>query len=183
MVPVLVTGFQTTAWWKLPVAHVKEDDLSAVICPCHHHDLQPVLDQPVCSMLVYYSQAWLTVPVYTCVYFMWFSVAWGSVTFWWQSYTCNCSMFCTCIRSGSPHNVVHFLVHCIVFFSWPELSLLLYTNHCHRLSGHMAQSSCTARVKPLHCLIESMSVLSPSYGSESALPWFLATRNHIYEKL
>ena len=43
--------------WRLPVADVKEDGQSAVICPCHLHDLQPVLDQPVCSMLVYYSQA------------------------------------------------------------------------------------------------------------------------------
>ena len=38
-------------------ATVKEDGQSAVICPCHLHDLQPVLDQPVCSMLVYYNQA------------------------------------------------------------------------------------------------------------------------------
>ena len=27
------------------------DGSSAVICPCHLHDLQRVLDQPVCSML------------------------------------------------------------------------------------------------------------------------------------
>ena len=27
-----------------------------------------------------------------------------------MSCTCNYSMFCTCIRSGTPHNVVHFLV-------------------------------------------------------------------------
>ena len=33
--------------------HVKEDGCSTVICPCHLHDLHPVLDQPVCSMLVY----------------------------------------------------------------------------------------------------------------------------------
>ena len=52
------------AWWRLPVAHVEKDGYSAVICPCHLHDLQPVLDQPVRSMLVYYKQAWLTVPVY-----------------------------------------------------------------------------------------------------------------------
>jgi len=49
---------------------VKEDGYSAVICPCYLHDLQPVLDQPVCSMLVYYNEARLTVPVYMCVYFM-----------------------------------------------------------------------------------------------------------------
>ena len=30
--------------------------------------VQRVLDQPVCNMLVYYSQAWLTVPVYACVF-------------------------------------------------------------------------------------------------------------------
>jgi len=50
----------------------------------------------------------------TRVYF-WFSVASGSVTFWWQSYACNCSMVCMCIRSGSPHNVVHFLVIQVVW--------------------------------------------------------------------
>ena len=37
--------------------------------------------------------------VYTCV-------ARGSITFWWQSYSCNCSMLCTCTQSGLPHNVV-----------------------------------------------------------------------------
>jgi len=43
------------------------------------------------------------------VYILSFSVAstLGSVTLWWQSYACNCSMFCTCIQSGPPHNVVH----------------------------------------------------------------------------
>ena len=53
----------------------------------------------------------------TRVYILWFSVAWGSATFWWQSNACNCSMFCTCTQSGSPHNVMHFLVilkqHCL----------------------------------------------------------------------
>jgi len=44
---------------------------SAIICPCCLHDLQPVLDQPVCRVLVHYNQALLTVPVYTCVYFLW----------------------------------------------------------------------------------------------------------------
>jgi len=40
--------------------------LDLIICeliPLH------VLDQPVCSMLVYYSQAWLTVPVYIVHFF------------------------------------------------------------------------------------------------------------------
>ena len=36
---------------------------------CELIPLQRVLDQPVCSMLVYYSQAWLTVPVYMCALF------------------------------------------------------------------------------------------------------------------
>ena len=30
-----------------------------------------------------------------------------SVTFWWQSCACNCSMFFICTRSGSPHNILH----------------------------------------------------------------------------
>ena len=43
------------------------------------------------------------------------SVAWGcadetehicSVTFWWQSCTCNCSTLFMCHCSGSPHNVM-----------------------------------------------------------------------------
>ena len=29
------------------------------------------------------------------------------VTCWQWSCACNCSMFCTCTRSGSPHNVLH----------------------------------------------------------------------------
>ena len=51
---VKVTGLQllTTARRRRPVAYVKEDTKSAVICQCHLHDLQHVLDQPVCNMLV-----------------------------------------------------------------------------------------------------------------------------------
>ena len=52
---VELTGLQpllSTASRRLPVAHVKEDGQSAVICPYHLHDLQRVLDQPVCSMHV-----------------------------------------------------------------------------------------------------------------------------------
>jgi len=51
----------------------------------------------------------------TRVYILWFSLTWGSATFWWQSNACNCSMFCACTRSGLPHNVVHFLVMVLVF--------------------------------------------------------------------
>ena len=68
------------------------------------YDLQHVLDQPLCSML----QLGLTCSVlYVCVLFVWYSVTWGSVTFWWQSYACNWSTFCTCTRSGSSYNVIH----------------------------------------------------------------------------
>jgi len=68
-----------------------------------------VLDQPVCSMLVYYFNITRPDSQFLCtrVHILWFSVAWGSATFWWQSNACNCSMFCTCTRSHSPHNVVH----------------------------------------------------------------------------
>ena len=63
----------------------------------------------LCAACLYiYSQAWLTV-------YDFISVARGSVTFWWQSYACNCSIFCSCICSGSPHSVVHFLVEVLVF--------------------------------------------------------------------
>ena len=48
-------------------------------------------------------------------YFMWFSLTWSSATLWWQLNACNCSMFCACTRSGTPHNVVHFLVMVLVF--------------------------------------------------------------------
>ena len=59
----------------------KEDGWSAVIFPCHLHDLQHVLDQPahVCSMLVHYSQAWLTVPVYACIFGVCVITHWSTV--------------------------------------------------------------------------------------------------------
>ena len=38
----------------------------------------------------------------TRLYILWFSVAWGSATFWWQSNACNCSTFWACTWSGSP---------------------------------------------------------------------------------
>ena len=46
----------------------------------------------------------------TCVYAIlcvWYPVAWGSVTFWWQSCLCNGSTFYMSTRSGSPYNVMH----------------------------------------------------------------------------
>ena len=52
---VKVTGLQpllTTVRWRLSVAHVKEDCYSAVICQCHLHDLQHVLDQ-LCAACLY----------------------------------------------------------------------------------------------------------------------------------
>ena len=33
-----------------------------------------------------------------------------------ESYACNCSMFCLCIRSGLPHNVVHFVVYKVIYY-------------------------------------------------------------------
>jgi len=75
-----------------------------------------VLDQPVCSMLVYYIQAWHSSCVHVCIYFCDF--LWPEVqpsTFWWQSNACNCSMFCACTRSGLPHNVVHFVVYEVLY--------------------------------------------------------------------
>ena len=48
------SAMETTS---IAIAHVKEDGQSDVICPCLLHDLQTMLDQPVCSMLVYYNQA------------------------------------------------------------------------------------------------------------------------------
>jgi len=58
----------------------------------------------------------------TRVYFTWFSVAWDSATFWRQSNACNCSMFCTCTRSGSPYNIVHFLVYYMTYLLDPIVS-------------------------------------------------------------
>jgi len=48
-----------------------KDDLSADISPCHLHDLHPMLDQPVCSMLVYHSQEFQCRPVYILCDFLW----------------------------------------------------------------------------------------------------------------
>jgi len=46
------------------------------------------------------SIVWLTVPVLCMrLYFM------CGLRFWWRSYAYNCSVFCMCICSHSPHNV------------------------------------------------------------------------------
>ena len=68
----------------------------------------------------------------TRAYILWFSVAWGSATFWWQSNACNCSMFCACTRSGLPHNVVHFLVMHSVYYNMR----LSYSTTFLALQGH-----------------------------------------------
>ena len=46
--------------------------------------------------------------LFLCLYF-WCIILWPevSVTSGWQLCSCNCSVFFTCIRSGSPHNVTH----------------------------------------------------------------------------
>ena len=46
-------------------------------------------------------------PPWTCSLlwaWVWYSVAWSSVTFWWQSLAFNWSIFYVCTRSGSPYN-------------------------------------------------------------------------------
>jgi len=98
-VSVLVNGLQTRSRWRLPVADVEEDGKSAVIFPCHLHDLQPVLDQPV-SMLVYYNQTWFTVPVYTCVYFLCLQTV---VATWCRSLLLS---FSTCYCTRAEHGAV-----------------------------------------------------------------------------
>ena len=81
------------------------------------YDLQRVLDQPMCSML------WLGLTPSSCVvhvctvsytFCVIDPVAWGSVTFWWQSCPCNWSPFYTCTRSGLPYNVMHSSSYCRV---------------------------------------------------------------------
>ena len=75
-----------------------------------------------------------------------------SVTFWWQSCACNCSMFCTCTHSGSPLAFVLLysyqqpvFLYCHMGCSWqvcylewpvtkhlwPLTSELLSLPHCH----------------------------------------------------
>ena len=57
--------------WTPPSPHNSAMEMARVLSSVHAISMtsvQRVLDQPVCSMLVYYSQAWLTVPVYACVF-------------------------------------------------------------------------------------------------------------------
>ena len=71
------------------------------------HNLQRVLDQPVCNMHIASYRPDIQFLCCTRVYFFvcaMISVAWGSVR---QSRACNCSTFCTCTRSHLPHNVMH----------------------------------------------------------------------------
>ena len=71
------------------------------------HNLQRVLDQPVCNMHIASYRPDIQFLCCTRVYFFvcaMISVAWGSVR---QSHACNCSTFCTCTRSHLPHNVMH----------------------------------------------------------------------------
>ena len=86
MVPVLVTGLQTIARWRLRVAYV---------------DLYNLCRTSLCAACLYIITRPDSQFLCTCVYILWFSVAWGSATFWWQSNAWNCSMFCVCTQSGS----------------------------------------------------------------------------------
>ena len=89
-------------WWGLPVAHVKK--MARVLSSVHASTGLVAWVGPT------RVQHTLAGPVlYTYVLFVWCSVAWGSVTFWQQSYACNWSMFCMWTRSGSPHNVKYSL--------------------------------------------------------------------------
>ena len=58
-----------------PSSHNRAIEMARVLSSVHAISMtsvQRVLDQPVSSVLVYYSQAWLTVPVYACVFlFLW----------------------------------------------------------------------------------------------------------------
>ena len=79
----------------------------------------------VCWTSLFY--AWLTVPAAMYMWcFLWYSVTWGSLTFWWQSDACNCSMFCTCTWSGSPHNVLQ----SSRFKQAPQLSPHMHQTKC-----------------------------------------------------
>ena len=118
------------------------------------HDMWHVLDQPMCSML--YNTAELlhwainslthrSCVVHVFVLFMSYSVAWSLsfilMTVMWM----QCSMFCMCICSGSPYNVMHsssnklklctgnwgsgqvdaLLQDCILAWKWPPFSFLV----------------------------------------------------------
>ena len=75
------------------------------------HGLQHVLAQPVLVQHALYIIARPDFQFLCCtrvnflVYSLWPKV--HSHSAWWQSCACNWSMFCTCTRSGSPHNVMH----------------------------------------------------------------------------
>ena len=78
--------------------------------------------------------------VHVCTY----SEAWGSVTFWWHSCACNCSMFCMCTQSGLPHNVVHSSSNVCNNYSWQNLYLSMSTPkttygplHCRLYRTHI----------------------------------------------
>ena len=98
--------------WRLPVAlsiaYAKEDGWSAVV-----HAISMTCSlcwSSLCAACLYIITRPDSQLLCTRVYILWFSVAWGSATFWWQSNACDCYMFCACTRSGSPHKVMHFLV-------------------------------------------------------------------------
>jgi len=96
--------------------------------------------------------------------FVWFSVAWGSATFWWLWNVCNCSTFCACTRSGSPHNVVHSLV----IIRLRLHSDLSYQLHCLHYGWQIFL--CTLL---LWRAVNRVSHVSISPSSDSNLPWNL----------
>jgi len=74
MVSVSVTGLCRTP----PSSHNSAMEMARVLSSVHAISItsvQRVLDQRVCSMLVYYSQASLTIRVYACLFlFLFYSI-------------------------------------------------------------------------------------------------------------
>ena len=64
---------------------------------------------PISAGLLHWTLAWLTIPVLRRYVYFWYVIFFGlkSQSHPGQSCACNCSVLCTCIRSGLPHNIVH----------------------------------------------------------------------------
>lgn len=69
--------------------------------------VQCMLDQPVCSILSLARPDWQLQCCSQCT-FGWYSV----LRLWWWSCAHNCSLFCMCTCSGSPHKVMHLSTMC-----------------------------------------------------------------------
>ena len=96
------------------LAHVNKAEC-AFICPCHlslHFLRSTLCAGQVCSTHIGYVLTGLLQLEPVCVvvtqyFYLWSEVVLRSVTFWWQSWACNCSTLFMCSRSGLPHNVMH----------------------------------------------------------------------------